>query len=317
MTVEKIKKWASFLRVSRTFFDSNGFFEVTTANLVPVGAFEATLDCLSVHSMNASGELHTSPEMMMKCLMAQAPVSIYQICRSFRDDPPGPVHFPEFTMLEFYKPYSRCPDVLQLTQAYFERVAQKTLPWDEMTVASAWERFTGIRLEKNKDRRGLADSVSQLVHVTEHDSWEDIFFKVMITHIEPSLGPQRPTVLTDYPAQLCALLKVNENTGLTERFEIYWHGMEVCNGGTELIDAGAMRHRYESESRSRIYAGKKPHRYPVGLERAMASMPPMAGVAIGLDRLNLCLEKDLVLSARSLPGIVSSLYTTPEAGHTV
>lgn len=293
MTVEKIKKWASFLRASRTFFDSNGLFEVTTPNIVSVGAFEATLDCLSVSSVHRSGELHTSPEMMMKCLIAQAPVSIYQICRSFRDDPPGPVHFPEFTMLELYKLYSRCPDVLQLTLAYFEYVAQKTLHWEEMTVASAWERFAGICLDKNKDRSSLAGSASRLVHVTEHDSWEDIFFKVMITHIEPRLEPSHPTVLFDYPAQLCTLLEVNEHTGLTERFEIYWHGMEVCNGGTELIDAGAMRRRYESESRLRIRASKRPHPYPADLDRAMASMPPMAGVAIGLDRLNMCLEQDL------------------------
>ena len=107
----KVKKWAWLLKQVRAFLDERGLTEVSTSNLVQVGAFEASLDVLKVGNF---GELHTSPEIEMKRLLAETPVSIYQICKCYRDDPTNTgIHLKEFTMLEYYRVGADCRDLLR------------------------------------------------------------------------------------------------------------------------------------------------------------------------------------------------------------
>ncbi len=268
-----------------------------TPHLTPVGAFDASLDCLSVSGKHAWGELHTSPEIAMKGLLADAPIPIYQICRSFRDDPPSPIHWTEFTMLEFYEPNRTYRDVLNSTRNLFEAVIGHPLLFEEITVAETWRRWVGLDLASLVETHSLVNAVvdKSLCKPTGGDSWEDIFFKVMLTHIEPRLDPLRPTILIDYPERLCTLLenriekRVENRSGTVERFELYWHGMELCNGGTELVSVDRLRDRYRIESSHRERMGKRPHPFPQVLSDAMARLPPHAGVAVGLERLSRCL----------------------------
>ena len=291
MNAEEIKKWAGLLKETRKFFDSEGFVEVMTPNLVTVGAFEATLECLKVEHSQGRGELHTSPELAMKCLLANAPIPIYQICKSYRDDPPNPIHFLEFVMLEFYQPNANYRDVLKVTQRLMECVAAKKLDWVEMSVSEAWKNLLAINLGELEERGDFGQEVVRLglVNVTEGDSWEDIFFKVMLTHIEPGLSRRGPVILCDYPGRLCTLLA--KRGSVVERFEIYWQGMEICNGGTELVDEKALNDRYEIECEARRASGRRPHGFPAAFCESIARLPPLAGVAIGMDRLKMCLDK--------------------------
>lgn len=272
---------------------SHGFCEVTTPHVVPAGAFESMIDCLEVHSKNLSGELHTSPEIAMKCLLAECELPIYQICRCFRDDPRSQVHFPEFTMLEFYEPHRRYEDVLRLTKEYFELLSGRALEWEARTVTELFDEILGIDLKECIDLKALVAQAQnrRLCTVTETDTWEDIFFKIMLTHVEPHLDPSRPTIVRDYPPAFCTLLEMAVS-GWVERFEIYWQGMEICNGGTELVDIVRLKERYERESRAREKLGKRRHPYPRELFEKISAMPPMAGVAIGLERLSMCLDRN-------------------------
>ncbi|MBI1859452.1 MAG: hypothetical protein HYR96_00855 [Deltaproteobacteria bacterium] len=290
MDEKGVRRFGRFLRETRNFFDSRGFTEVMTPNLVSAGAFEATLDCLRVSHEQGQGELHTSPELAMKCLLAEAPIPIYQICKSYRDDPPSPIHFLEFVMLEFYQPQADYREVLATTRSYFECVAGGPLDWVSLTVREAWLRHTGLDLDDLVERDGLAEAVGKrgLATVREGDSWEDLFFKVMIAHVEPNLPEELPVIITDYPGRLCTLLK--KRGGIVERFEIYWRGMEICNGGTELGDSEALKVRYAAESNVRKVRGKEPHPFPKAFAEAIEKLPPLAGVAIGMERLGMCID---------------------------
>lgn len=125
------------------------------------------------------------------------------------------------------------------------------------------------------------------------DTWEDLFFKLVLDEVETTLPPESPVVLTGYPVRVLAPVARSDRRKNQERFEIYWHGMEIANGCTELWSADReLKRRYEKESLAREAVGKERHPYPATLiEAASKNIGVVSGVAIGLERLFLAIEE--------------------------
>lgn len=265
----KIRAWARFLKVIRTHFEGRGYTEVTTPHLVDAGAFESTIDPLKVSFSSGKGELHTSPEIEMKRVLAETHQDIFQICQCFRDDPETGRHWREFTMLEFYKMGATYQETQEeMVSLLKELFGKKLPPIHRMSVQEAGLKFAQVDLLEVDSKK------------------DDLFFKVLIEKIEPGLSHNHPTILYDYPASQCALGKTNGK--ITERFEIYWKGMELCNGCTELTDKNEALERYKTQSSERNTA----HPFPKTLIDALETgIPPSSGVAVGLNRLFLCWMK--------------------------
>ncbi|MEZ4750193.1 MAG: amino acid--tRNA ligase-related protein [Bdellovibrionota bacterium] len=115
-------------------------------------------------------------------------------------------------------------------------------------------------------------------------------FKILVQQVEPSLDPNIPTVLCDYPPSMSALAHVNQK-GVAERFEIYWKGMELCNGCTELTSLAELKRRTGEQGAQRMSENKTSHPVPDRLMESLdRGLPSCAGVAIGLERLFACLS---------------------------
>lgn len=257
-----VREWAAFQKAIRAWLDSRGYLEVSTSYVVPAGAFESTIDTLTVRWKQGTGELHTSPEIEMKRLIAESRESVYQICHCFRDDPTETgIHLKEFHMLEFYRVGADENQLLEEVKALFEHLFGNRLSFATHSVS----------------------------HLADLDP--DSFFRKMIESVEPSLDPEIPTIVRGYPGTVSALAAVDEE-GLARRFEIYWHGMELCNGCAELVDLGELLRRIEEEARLREAEGKAPHPLPQDLIATLErGLPQCAGVAVGLDRLFVALQR--------------------------
>lgn len=280
------EKWALFTKAIRSFFDSKGFLEVSTPSLVSVGAFENALDCLKVQFLGGQAELHTSPEIEMKVLLAELQKPIFQICKCFRDDPDTSIHFKEFTMLEFYLPGATYLETRELMKELVGTVSSRPIQFSELSIHELFLNQLGIDLPKTTTAEALK-AAAERVGIDSLDSqhtWEDIFFRLMLDKIEPALDYQKPTLVYDYPASVSTLSKPKE-IFWGERFEIFWKGMELCNGATELKSVELLKSRYQFESKERQKMGKTPHPFPSRLAEAMERMPDCSGVAVGLDRL--------------------------------
>lgn len=289
----KVKRWAELLQKLRGFFDSLGFTEVMTSCMVPAGAFESSIDPLKVSYSTGEAELHTSPEIEMKRLLAQTKLPIYQICKCFRDDPPTSTHLREFTMLEFYRPDTDYTTLRADMKALLNAMSDRDLSFEEISMRELVIRATGIDFLAVPTSGALRKAIESrsLISLSADDDWDDMFFKLLIEKVEPSLDPDRPTLVFDYPASQAALSKLGLRTGLAERFEIYWRGMELCNGCTELTDIEELKRRFEHECRKRESLGKKAHPAPLRLFDAITGgFPPASGVAVGVDRLFKCLN---------------------------
>ncbi len=163
----------------------------------------------------------------------------------------------------------------------------------EQTVRETVLAAAGIDLSSTRTVEAFKANIQNKtsVHLSSNDTWSDMFFKVMLDVVEPSLDPKQPTILRDYPLPISALATTDETSWTAQKFELYWYGLEICNGCTELTDLAEMKKRYENESVQRKLRGKFPHPYPLDLQKALETLPPCAGVALGLERLFLCLMK--------------------------
>ena len=93
--------------------------------------------------------------------------------------------------------------------------------------------------------------------------------------------------LSDYPASQSALARIKpDDVRVAERFELYLHGSEICNGYQELTDADELRTRMSEQNLKRKEAGKPTFDVESRLAIAMdQGLPDCSGVALGLDRL--------------------------------
>ena len=132
------------------------------------------------------------------------------------------------------------------------------------------------------------------------DDWLDL----LITHrLQPSFPANRITVIHDYPASQCALAKVRPgDPPLAERFELYLGRYELANGYHELNDATEQRRRFERDNEVRRSRGQPLVPMDENLLQTLDAMPDCAGVALGIERLLMCLVgTDAIADVLSFP----------------
>jgi lysyl-tRNA synthetase class 2 len=91
----------------------------------------------------------------------------------------------------------------------------------------------------------------------------------------------------DYPLSQAALARVSgSDAAVAERFELFYDGIELANGFSELTDAGQQRARFEGDNRRRAQQGLTRPEIDERLLAALAhGIGECAGVALGIDRL--------------------------------
>jgi lysyl-tRNA synthetase class 2 len=295
-------------RAVRHWFETQGFSEVETAALQVSPGNEAHLHAFATTALTTDGRptpmyLHTSPEFACKKLLASGEPAIFTLGKVWRNRERGPLHHPEFTMLEWYRanePYqaimvdcaallATAAEAAQATRLSFHgREADPFLEPERLTVAEAFDRFADIGLlGVLDDREALAAQARAAgVRVAADDGWADIFSRVIVEKVEPRLGLGRATILCEYPASEAALARPKPgDRRVAERFELYACGVELANCFGELTDPAEQRRRFELEmaEKERVYG----ERYPLDEDflQALAHMPPASGGALGFDRL--------------------------------
>ncbi len=265
VTPEVLVARAQIVKAIRAFFDEQGFIEVETPVRIAAPAPECHIDCPPVAT---GGFLRASPELQMKKLLALGMNQIYQLGACFRDGEKGSRHNPEFTMLEWYRKSADYRAIKDDLTALLAHVGLCAGDIRTLTVRAAYQTYAGW------------------------DPWvawdADRFDFDMATQIEPALKSLGGGIfLMDYPPQAASLAVVKE--GVAERWEFYYNGMELANCFTELCDADEQRRRFAQAKAERQALGEAD--YPLD-EEFLAALPAIgsaAGVAVGIDRLVMCL----------------------------
>ncbi len=285
----------------RAFFAARGYTEVETPYAVAAPGEEVHLRALSTRIDRPDGTgralwLHTSPEFAMKRLLVAGAGPVFQLARVWRNGEDSARHAAEFTMLEWYRPGLGFDGLVDEAMALLRAVlppvvtsggVQTSLAaFERLSVAEAFLRYADTDvLGTAGDAQALADSAGTALRTDE--SWEDLFFRLLLERVEPHLGRARPTFLTHWPAAQAALARRDpRDPRVALRFELFVCGMELANAFEELTDAAEQRSRFmEDRARRHALYGAD---WPLDEDFLAAlhhGMPPAAGIALGFDRL--------------------------------
>jgi lysyl-tRNA synthetase class 2 len=297
-----LRRRAGLAAAVRAFFDARGYLEVETPYAVTAPGEEVHLSAFATERIAPDGErtklwLHTSPEFAMKKLLVGGAGRIFQLARVWRNGEGSDLHAAEFTMLEWYRPGATLDDLIAETHALLRavlppRVACRGVTTDlgtveRLTMAAAFSRDTGADLLATAgDAPALAAAAGAALRPDE--TWEDLFFRLLLERIEPRIGRDRPTFLTHWPAAQAALARRDPaDPRVAERFELWVCGMELANAFVELIDAGEQRARFIADRtrRAALYGDTGWEMDETFLAALAHGMPPAAGIALGFDRL--------------------------------
>ncbi len=297
-----LRRRAALTAATREFFVSRGYTEVETPYAVPVPGEEVHLRAFATRREFPDGRtqnlwLHTSPEFAMKRLLVGGAGPIFQFARVWRNGEAGPLHAPEFTMLEWYRPGADMNGLIDETTELLRRVLPAKVSvrgittslaeTERLTVAEAFDRYVGADvLATEGDIAALA--VAAGTRPRENETWEDLFFRLLLERIEPNLGRAHPTFLTHWPAAQAALARRDPTDNrVAERFELFVGGVELANAFVELTDPVEQRQRFEAD-RARRHALNGCDDWDIDddfLAALTAGLPRCAGIAMGFDRL--------------------------------
>jgi lysyl-tRNA synthetase class 2 len=285
---------AVLLRDMREFFFERKVLEVETPVLSRSGNSDPNISGLPTDT-SPRKYLRTSPEYALKRMLAAGFGDIYELGRVFRAGEKGRFHNPEFTLLEWYR---NGVSYLDLAEEACELIRFcghgqfDDWPAQRVSYRELFLQHTGLDpfactesdLSVLAAERGVrAIPMGQL-------EWLDLILSQVI---EPALPGEAMTIVHDFLPEQAALSRIRPgDPPLAERFEIYLGQIELANGYQELTDPAEQLDRFESEQKLKFARGEENAPLDRHLIDALKhGLGDCSGVALGVDRLLMCLLK--------------------------
>jgi lysyl-tRNA synthetase class 2 len=304
---EVFNRRSRMIQEIRAFFLERAFLEVETPMMQPIpGGAEATPFRTHHNALGMELYLRIAPELYLKRLVVGGFERVFEINRNFRNEGISTQHNPEFTMLEFYQAYATYADLMELTEALMARVAERVTGsaavsyqgqrvdfsgrWQRLTLFDALTEIGGVPRGILQDREGLLEfAARRKVTITKSNKLGKVITKLFDALVQPHLI--QPTFITGYPAEVSPLSRrSDQNSDLTERFELFIGGREIANGFSELNDPMDQRARFLQQMQEREAGDAEAHWMDEDyLEALEYGMPPTAGEGVGIDRLAMLL----------------------------
>lgn len=296
-------KRSQIIRSVREVLDSHDFLEVETPILNTIAGGAAARPFISYHNaLDMQVYMRIAPELYLKRLIVGGMDRVYEMGRVFRNEGIDNRHNPEFTSVEIYQAFADYRDMMDLTEEVVVKTAEKvlgttTIKYEGTTIelASPWKRMSMIEAVKEY-------SGKDFTNVTDLEEARAIAKELNVA-VEPSFGIGKiinacfeeyvedkliqPTFITGHPKEISPLAKSNpENPEITDRFEAYIYGREICNGFTELNDPIDQKERFLKQVEERANGDEEANMMDEDFVNALEyGLPPTGGLGIGIDRL--------------------------------
>lgn len=300
---ETFVKRSQIIKSVREVLDSHDFLEVETPILNTIAGGAAARPFISYHNaLDMQVYMRIAPELYLKRLIVGGMDRVYEMGRVFRNEGIDNRHNPEFTSVEIYQAFADYRDMMDLTEEVVVKTAEKvlgttTINYEGTTIelASPWKRMSMIEAVKEysgKDFTNVIDleearAIAKELNVAIEPTFGigKIINACFEEYVEDKLV--QPTFITGHPKEISPLAKSNpENPEITDRFEAYIYGREICNGFTELNDPIDQKERFLKQVEERANGDEEANMMDEDFVNALEyGLPPTGGLGIGIDRL--------------------------------
>lgn len=296
-------KRSQIVKSVREILDRMDFLEVETPIMHTIAGGAAARPFITYHNtLDMQLYMRIAPELYLKRLIVGGLERVYELGRCFRNEGIDYKHNPEFTTVEIYQAYADYRDMMDITEKIVAETALKVLgtmkityedteidltpPWPRMTMIEAVAKYAGQDFTGVTDleqARKMAAAINVAVEKTHgvgkiiNDCFEE--------YVEDKLI--QPCFITGHPKEISPLAKSSrENPEITDRFEGYIYGREICNGFTELNDPIDQKARFLKQMEDRAAGDEEANMMDEDFINALEyGLPPTGGLGIGIDRL--------------------------------
>ena len=317
-----LKTRSRIIRFIRNYFDERDFFEVETPtlNLVSSGANAKPFNT-HINAFNLPVFLRIAPELRLKQMIIGGFERVYEIGKQFRNEDVDRTHLPEFTSIEFYQMGADYYGLMKTTEELLSSLVYKlrdsfqisynlepneegveeevtidfTPPFKKLDMKETL--FSRIKetikdFEYPKDmfsedaRKYFSEIVEQLgIECSPPRTTARLIDKLVGEFIEPECI--NPTFITNHFQVMSPLAKYHrENPELTERFELFIAGKELCNAFTELNNPLVQQKLFEEQVKDKNLGDEEAQMKDDDFIDAMKyGLPPTGGWGMGIDRL--------------------------------
>jgi lysyl-tRNA synthetase class 2 len=317
---------AAVVRYIREFFWARDFLEVETPtlNVLPGGA-NARPFVTHHNDLHMNMFLRIAPELYLKQLVIGGLQRVFEIGKNFRNEGIDQTHNPEYTAIESYCAYDDYDDLMRMTEELLSGLVLKltgsykldyvdkndtlhnidfTPPFRRVPLIATLEKELQVKfpedLASEETRLFLEELLKKQALHCEPKTTAKMIDTLVGEYIEPQLSS--PGFITDHPQIMSPLAKWHRSApGLTERFELFVAGKELCNAYTELNDPFKQRACFQSQQQDRDKGDDEAQPIDEGFCVALEhGLPPTGGWGMGIDRLCMLLSnrsaiKDVIL----------------------
>lgn len=297
-------KRSKIIATMRAFFNERGYVEVETPILQPIPGGASARPFITHHNtLDMPLYLRIANELYLKRLIVGGFDGVYEFAKDFRNEGMDRTHNPEFTVMEIYVAFKDYNWMMEFTEQMIERVAlalhgtttvqigEHTIdfkaPFRRLTMTDAILDKTGFDIA-GKSEEQLREACQSLgIDVDATMGKGKLIDAIFGERCEASLI--QPTFITDYPIDMSPLCKRHRsNPELTERFEMFVCGKELCNAYSELNDPVDQLGRFQDQLALSEKGDDEAMFIDMDFVRALEyGMPTCSGMGIGIDRLTM------------------------------
>ena len=301
---EVFVKRAKIIATMREYFNQHGCLEVETPILQPIPGGASARPFITHHNaLDIDFYMRIATELYLKRLIVGGFDGVYEFGKNFRNEGMDRTHNPEFTCMEIYIAYKDYRWMMEFTENMLERIALavngttdveidgKTIsfkaPFRRLTMTDAILEKTGYDITGQNEAQ-LREACARLnVEVDDTMGKGKLIDAIFGQYCEGDLV--QPTFICDYPIEMSPLCKRHrDNEDLTERFELFVAGKELCNAYSELNDPIDQLERFQEQMRLSERGDDEAMFIDMDFVRALEyGMPNCSGMGMGIDRLTM------------------------------
>ena len=297
-------KRAKIIATMREYFNEHGCLEVETPILQPIPGGASARPFITHHNaLDIDFYMRIATELYLKRLIVGGFDGVYEFGKNFRNEGMDRTHNPEFTCMEIYIAYKDYRWMMEFTENMLERIALAVngtteveidgkqisfkAPFRRLTMTDAIREKTGYDITGQSEAELREACKSLNVEIDDTMGKGKLIDAIFGQYCEEDLV--QPTFICDYPIEMSPLCKRHrDNQDLTERFELFVAGKELCNAYSELNDPIDQLERFQEQMRLSERGDDEAMFIDMDFVRALEyGMPNCSGMGMGIDRLTM------------------------------